>query len=91
MLDFPQSLKSVLGPKKGWELGARKREVTRFKKFIRSLIDGNIDYRKYRHDVLFLEFSSNGERPPLSSLIREKIRRSEEEAYISSSGSDSDV
>ena len=91
MLDFPQSLKSVLGPKKGWESGARKREVIRFKKFIRSLIDGNIDYRKYRHNVLFLEFSSKGERPPLSSLIREKIRRSEEEVYISSSGSDSDV
>ena len=91
MLDFPQSLKSVLGPKKGWESGARKREVIRFKKFIRSLIDGNIDYRKYRHDVLFLEFSSYVERPPLSSLIREKIRKSEEEANISSSGSDSDV
>ena len=31
MLDFPQSLKSVLGLKKGWESGARKREVIRFK------------------------------------------------------------
>ena len=94
LVDFPQLLKSVMGPKKGWEEherpGARRKNIKTFKRIVKNLIEGN--FRQYRNDIEFLEFENSPDRKEkLSSILRKMIKAREDASYVSSSGSDSEA
>jgi len=96
IFDFPQLIKSAMGPERGWEEnerpGARKRNINSFKKTVKNFVKCNNTIR-YEKDLLFLEFpnrepQNEKHRKLLSAIIREKILEEEEKehrAYSSSS------
>ena len=98
--DFPQLLKSAMGPDRGWDErdrpGARKRNIQLFKKTLKNLMNPS-EFKQFEKSVLFLQFShgENAKKKPLSAVLREKILEVEAETqetmWSSSSGVESEA
>jgi len=101
IFDFPQLIQSAMGPDRGWDEkdrpGARKKNIHSFKKTLRSLLNCN-EYVQFSSALLLHTFqngarSGQGQRKPLSEVLREKILEEEtkERVYSSSSCSDTEL